>query len=43
MHFDPNNPIIKLCAEGMMLEGEGKNEEALVLFQQAWNESTNDF
>jgi len=27
----------------MTFEGEGKKEEALELFQQAWDESTNDF
>ena len=27
----------------MSLEGEGKNEEALKLFQQAWDEATNNF
>jgi tetratricopeptide (TPR) repeat protein len=43
MQFDPNNTIVKLCAQGMALEGEGKSEEALQLFQQAWNEATNDF
>ena len=43
MQFDTNNKIVKLCAEGMGLEGEGKKQEALKLFQQAWNESTNDF
>lgn len=42
MHFDPNNNIIRLCTEGMNLEGEGKSEEAYKLFQQAWNEATND-
>lgn len=43
MQFDPNNNIIKLCAEGMSLEGEGKKEAALQLFQQAWAEASNDF
>jgi tetratricopeptide (TPR) repeat protein len=43
MQFDPNNNIVKLCAEGMSLEGEGKKEEAHKLFQQAWDEATNDF
>jgi tetratricopeptide (TPR) repeat protein len=43
MQFDPNNNIIKLCAQGMSLEGEGKKEEAARLFEQAWNEATNDF
>lgn len=43
MQFDPNNNIIKLCAEGMGLEGEGKKEAALQLFEQAWAEASNDF
>ena len=43
MQFDPNNNIIKLCAQGMSLEGEGKKEEALERFQQAWDEAANDF
>lgn len=43
MEFDPNNKIIKLCAQGMEMEGKGKPEEASKLFQQAWHESTNDF
>jgi hypothetical protein len=43
MQFDPDNNIVKLCAHGMNLEGEGKEVEASQLFQQAWNEATNDF
>jgi tetratricopeptide (TPR) repeat protein len=43
MQFDPDNTIVKLCAQGMTLEGEGKKTEALKLFQQAWDEATNDF
>jgi tetratricopeptide (TPR) repeat protein len=43
MDFDHNNPVIKLCADGMMLEGEGKPEEASALFQQAWQLASNDF
>jgi tetratricopeptide (TPR) repeat protein len=43
MQFDPNNKIVILCAQGMKLEGEGKKEEALKFFRQAWDESTNDF
>lgn len=42
MLFDPENPVNKLCAQGMMLEGEGKPSEAAALFTQAWNEATND-
>ena len=43
MEFDPDNPIVKLCARGMDMEEQGKPEEASILFLQAWNESTNDF
>lgn len=43
MEFDPNNNIVKLCAEGMDMEGKGNNEKASKLFLQAWNEATNDF
>jgi rifampin ADP-ribosylating transferase len=43
MQFDSDNKIVKLCAEGMALEGQGKKTEALELFQQAWNAATNDF
>jgi rifampin ADP-ribosylating transferase len=43
MEFNPNNNIIKLCVQGMDMEGEGKPDEASRLFLQAWNEATNDF
>lgn len=43
MQFDTNNPIIKLCAQGMQLEGEGKAGEAKQLFYQAWNDATTPF
>ncbi len=43
MRFDDDNKILALCAQGMMLEGEGKNEEASRLFMQAWEEAENDF
>ncbi len=43
MEFNPNNNVIKLCIEGMGMEGKGDPEEASRLFLQAWNESTNDF
>jgi tetratricopeptide (TPR) repeat protein len=42
LQFDPDNHVMKLCAEGMGLEGKGQPGEAYKLFQQAWNESTND-
>lgn len=40
MQFNPENHINKLCAQGMLLEGEGKPAEAAALFHQAWNEAT---
>jgi tetratricopeptide (TPR) repeat protein len=43
MQFDVNNKIVRLCSQGMILEGEGKPEEALKLFQQAWDDATDDF
>jgi tetratricopeptide (TPR) repeat protein len=42
MLFDPANNIVKLCAQGMALEGEGKPEEASIIFLKAWTEATSD-
>jgi tetratricopeptide (TPR) repeat protein len=42
MEFDPANNVIKLCAEGMQMEGKGKPEEASKLFFQAWHEAINN-
>src|SRR6478672_5231516 len=43
MGFNPNNNVVKLCVQGMDMEGKGKPEEASRLFLQAWNEATKDF
>jgi hypothetical protein len=43
MEFNPNNNIVKLCLQGMIMEAKGNHEEAGKLFLQAWNEATNDF
>jgi tetratricopeptide (TPR) repeat protein len=43
MEVDPNNNVVKLCTQGMSLEGQGKVEEASKLFIKAWDEATNDF
>jgi tetratricopeptide (TPR) repeat protein len=43
MEFDPNNNVVKICAQGMEMEGKGKPEEAKNLFIQAWDEASNDF
>ena len=43
MEFNPNNNVVKLCVQGMEMEGNVKHEEANRLFLQAWNEAANDF
>jgi len=43
MEFSPNNNIVKLCIQGMILEDTGKPEDAGGIFFQAWNEAGNDF
>jgi rifampin ADP-ribosylating transferase len=43
MEFNPNNSVVKLCLQGMELEGQGEPEEAGRIFLQAWNEATDDF
>jgi hypothetical protein len=41
--MDPNNPIVKLCVEGMRAEGENRFEDARQLFTRAWETSADDF
>lgn len=41
MKVDPENHVVKLCAEGMNVEGEP--EKARLYFQQAWDEATTNF
>nr|WP_316772321.1 NAD(+)--rifampin ADP-ribosyltransferase [Pedobacter frigiditerrae] len=43
MEFSPFNNVVKLCLHGMEMEQKSKQEEALKLFLQAWDEATNDF
>lgn len=43
MEFNPSNNIVKLCIQGMALEGTGEPDEATRVFFQAWDEATNDF
>ncbi|MEZ4829076.1 MAG: NAD(+)--rifampin ADP-ribosyltransferase [Bacteroidia bacterium] len=43
MEFNPGNPIVRRCLQGMAMEENGKPEEAHKLFLQAWNEATYDF
>ncbi|XXX74078.1 hypothetical protein WMF30_41170 [Sorangium sp. So ce134] len=41
--IDPNNPVVRLCAEGMQAEGEGRHEDARALFERAWAACTDDY
>lgn len=41
--MDENNPVVKLCAQGMQAEGDGRPEDARELYERAWAESTDDF
>jgi tetratricopeptide (TPR) repeat protein len=43
MLFNPTNPIVQLCAEGMNLEGEGKRAEAAETFVRAWEMATSHY
>ena len=43
MEFDPNNPVVKRCLQGMYMEENGKPAEAGSLFLEAWNQAANDF
>ncbi len=42
MEFSPNNPVVKLCLQGMAMEESGKSEAAGRLFLQAWTDATDD-
>ena len=41
--MDRDNPIVKLCVDGMKAESEGTMDDARRLFVQAWEQSKNDF
>lgn len=43
MEFNPDNPIVKLCLQGMEMEMKNNPEKALELFLMAWSQSVNDF
>ena len=42
MLFDPENRVIKLCAEGMQAEFNSNPQRAHELFSKAWDESADD-
>lgn len=41
--MDPNNPVVKLCAQGMQAEAEGDHALALDLFTRAWEARQDDY
>jgi hypothetical protein len=41
--MDPDNPVVKLCVEGMQAEAEGRLDDATGLFLQAWAARQDDF
>ena len=41
--MDPDNPVIRLCADGMSAETAGRTDEAQGLFEQAWAIATDDY
>jgi hypothetical protein len=41
--MDPNNPVVRLCADGMRAEGEGRPDEARALFMEAWSAQVDDY
>src|SRR5690348_8026568 len=41
MPIDPENPVVKLCAQGMAIEGD--SAAASALFAEAWAACTNDY
>ena len=43
MPIDPGNPVVKLCADGMSAEAEGRADEAKALFEQAWEAAADDY
>ncbi len=43
MYFDPNNHVVKRCAEGLRFEREGNTPVAWKTFGQAWEEATNEW
>ncbi len=43
MEFNPNNPFIQLCIQGMNLEDQHKPDKASVVFLQAFEQAVNDY
>lgn len=41
--MNPENPVVKLCVQGMEYESKGNVEGASKLFLSAWDQSRDDF
>lgn len=41
--MDSDNPVVKLCVEGMQAEAEQRFDDARMLFMQAWHASKDDY
>nr|WSY52037.1 hypothetical protein OG999_19155 [Streptomyces sp. NBC_00886] len=41
--MDPNNPVVRLCSQGMQAEAEGRDADARSLFKQAWEIAADDY
>jgi tetratricopeptide (TPR) repeat protein len=41
--MDLDNPVVKLCAQGMQAETEGRAADAHALFREAWYAATDDY
>jgi tetratricopeptide (TPR) repeat protein len=41
--MDPENPVVRLCAEGMQAEMQGRADDARALYQQAWEARRDDY
>ncbi|MFJ6182592.1 hypothetical protein [Streptomyces sp. NPDC092295] len=41
--MDPENPVVRLCAQGMTAETEGREADARELFLRAWEAAADDY
>jgi hypothetical protein len=41
--MDLDNPVVRLCAEGMEAERSGRYDDARALFKEAWDRRRNDY
>ncbi|MFI6885570.1 hypothetical protein [Streptosporangium canum] len=41
--MDPDNPVVRLCTQGMQAESQGRPDEARDLFLQAWKAAQDDY